>query len=95
MKKSIKSTKNGIVIYQSKNGAIELRKDAQLDTLWASQADIADIFCTERSVITKHIRNILKDKELNRASVCANFAHTAEDGKQYQVQFYEYKTQRH
>ena len=42
----------------------------------------------ERSVITKHIRNILKDKELNANSVCANFAHTADDGKTYNVQFY-------
>ena len=84
MTQSISST----VIYQSKNGAIELKKNASLDMLWASQAQIADIFEIERSVVTKHIRNILKDKELNRNSVCAKLAHTAEDGKAYSVQFY-------
>ena len=84
MTKSIAST----VIYQSKNGAIELKQDASADMLWASQNQIADIFETERSVITKHIRNILKDKELNKDSVCAKLAHTAEDGKTYSVQFY-------
>lgn len=56
--------------------------------LWATQQQIADIFEIERSVATKHIRNILKDKELNTDSVCAKMAHTAEDGKAYQVQFY-------
>ena len=54
--------------------------------LWASQAHIADIFEIERSVVTKHIRNILKNKELDENSVRAKLAHTAEDGKSYQVQ---------
>src|SRR5579872_510869 len=76
------------VIYQTKNGAITLKQDVSSDMLWASQAHIADIFEIERSVATKHIRNILKDKELNADSVCAKLAHTAEDGKTYQVQFY-------
>jgi len=56
--------------------------------LWASQAQIASLFNVERSVVTKHVRNILKDKELDKNSVCANFAHTARDGKIYQVQYY-------
>lgn len=84
IKKSIDET----VIYQTKNGAISLKQDASADMLWASQAHIADIFEIERSVATKHIRNILKDRELNADSVCAKLAHTAEDGKTYQVQFY-------
>jgi hypothetical protein len=77
-----------IVIYQAPSGAIELRGDYRKETIWATQAQIADVFQVERSVITKHIRNILKDKELNANSVCANFAHTADDGKTYNVQFY-------
>lgn len=84
MKKNIDDT----VIYQTKSGAISLKQDVSSDMLWASQAHIADIFEIERSVATKHIRNILKDKELNADSVCAKLAHTAEDGKTYQVQFY-------
>ena len=66
-----------LVIYQAKSGAIELRGDFERETIWATQAQIADVFVAERSVITKHIRNILKDKELSANSVCANFAHTA------------------
>jgi hypothetical protein len=80
--------KNNVVIFQAKSGAIELRGDFAKETLWASQAQIAEVFGIERSVATKHIRNIFADKELNEKAVCAKFAHTAEDGKTYEVQFY-------
>ncbi len=79
---------NGLVIFQGKSGAIELKGDFAKETLWATQAQIADVFGVERSVVTKHIRNILNDKELDKNAVCAKFAHTAEDGKTYEVQFY-------
>lgn len=65
---------NGLVIFQSKSGAIELKGDFAKETLWATQAQIADVFGVERSVVTKHIRNILNDKELDKNSVCAKFA---------------------
>jgi len=85
--KKIKN-ENKIVIYQSPSGAIELREDVKNEMIWATQAQIADLFDTERSVITKHIRNIIKSKELDENSVCAKFAHTANDGKTYKVQYY-------
>jgi hypothetical protein len=80
MKKAEQST---TVVYQTKAGAIELNQDIKADTVWATQADIADIFDSERSVITKHIRNILKDRELNADSVCAKMARTADDTNCY------------
>ena len=83
-----KTPKNAVVVYQSKGGGIDLKGDFKKETIWATQAQIAEIFNLDRSVVTKHVRNILKDNELDEASVCANFAHTAEDGKTYQVQFY-------
>jgi prophage maintenance system killer protein len=58
------------------------------DTVWLTQKQMADLFDTERSVVTKHVRNIYNTKELDRKTVCAKFAHTAEDGKVYQTQFY-------
>ena len=87
MNKNI-SKSDRVVIYQSKSGAIELRGDINKETIRASQAQIAELFDSERSVITKHIRNILNDKELDEESVCANFAHTADDGKKYRVKYY-------
>jgi hypothetical protein len=60
--------KNDVVIFQSKTGAIELKGDFQRETIWATQAQIADIFIIERSVATKHIGNILKNKEIEEKS---------------------------
>ncbi len=77
-----------IIIYQSRSGALEVRSDIHKSTIWASQSQIAEIFDIERSVVTKHIKNIFSGKELNKKSVCANFAHTGNDGKTYQVQHY-------
>jgi len=83
-----KKVGNKIVLYQNKSGAIEFRGDFDKETIWATQEQIAEVFELERSVVTKHIGNILKDKELDKNSVCAKYAHTAADGKTYQVQFY-------
>ena len=55
---------NKIIIYQTKNGALELRGDIKKETIWATQAQIAKVFNVERSVITKHINNLLKDREI-------------------------------
>ena len=83
-----KVVQNNVVIYQTKTGAIELKGDFGHETILATQAQIASIFESERSVVTKHIRNILKDKELSIDSVCAKIAHTASDGKTYITQVY-------
>jgi prophage maintenance system killer protein len=75
--------KGEVVFYKNK---VEVRLDQE--TVWLTQKDLADLFKTERSVITKHIRNIFNTKELDRNSVCAKFAHTANDGKVYQTQYF-------
>ncbi|MDD3285660.1 MAG: virulence protein RhuM/Fic/DOC family protein [Patescibacteria group bacterium] len=80
--------KQNILIYQTKTGAIEIRSDFKKSTIWASQLQIAEVFGVERSVVTKHIRNIFFDEELNKTSVCSKFAHTGKDAKVYQVQYY-------
>ncbi|NWN83490.1 MAG: virulence RhuM family protein [Halomonas sp.] len=77
-----------IVIYQEADQTVEVRLDAQHDTVWLRQEQMRELFGRERSVITKHLRNIFKEGELDERAVCANFAHTAEDGKTYQVQHY-------
>jgi len=60
--------KGEIVIYQAPSGAIEFRGDWEKETVWATQAQIANLFQIERSVATKHIRNIFKDKEISEKS---------------------------
>ncbi len=83
-----KSTQTELVIFKSAKGQVKLRGDFHHETLWATQAEISEIFGVERSVVTKHINNVFKDGELEENSVCAKFAHTANDGKTYQVQSY-------
>ncbi len=58
------------------------------ETIWATQKAMATLFDVNRTVITKHIKNIFEEEELSQQSVCAKFAHTAEDGKTYQTTFY-------
>lgn len=58
------------------------------ETVWATQKAIATLFDVDRSVITKHLKNIFDSGELIADRVCAKFAHTAEDGKTYNTMFY-------
>ncbi len=60
--------KNELAIYQSESGAIEFRGDWQNETIWATQAHIADLFEVDRTVVTKHIRNIIKFGEVDEKS---------------------------
>jgi len=55
------------------------------DTVWLRQEQMSQLFGRERSVITKHVRNVFREGELDVEAVCAKFAHTAADGKTYQV----------
>jgi len=80
--------KGNIVIYKEKKGNIQFKVKFEDETVWLSQKQMAELFKTERSVITKHIRNILKSRELIKNQVCAIFAQTASDGKTYRTQFY-------
>ena len=77
-----------LVLYKSADGTVRLDVRMTDETIWLSQAQVADLFSTERSVITKHLRNVFISGELDKNSVCAKFAHTATDGKEYQTQFY-------
>ena len=66
MKRYGKKIKTDVVIYQAKNGAIELRTDIQKETIWASINQIADLFGVQKAAISKHIKNIFETKELVR-----------------------------
>ena len=58
------------------------------ETLWCTQKAMAQLFGVDRTVVSKHLKNIFESSELQQDSVCAKFAHTAEDGKIYNTQFY-------
>ena len=73
------------VLDGKEDGVQVLYKD---ETVWATQKVIAELFGVDRSVVTKHLKNIFQTSELQQDSVCANFAHTASDGKTYNTLFY-------
>ncbi|MCQ2350785.1 MAG: virulence RhuM family protein [Paludibacteraceae bacterium] len=58
------------------------------ESVWCTQKAMAQLFEVDRSVITKHLKNIFSSSELQQEQVCANFAHTALDGKTYNTLFY-------
>jgi hypothetical protein len=58
------------------------------ETVRLQQQGIADLFNVERSVVSKHLKNIFTTNELQEISVCAKIAHTASDGKVYKTNFY-------
>ncbi len=61
-----KKKTGGVVLYQAKNGAIELRGDASRETIWANRMQMAEIFGVNPQAITKHIQHIYEEKELDR-----------------------------
>ena len=65
---------------------IEVR--VQDKDVWLTQKAIGQLFDVDRSVVTKHLKNIFESGELAENSVCAKFAQTADDGKTYQYKFY-------
>lgn len=79
---------SNIILYQTENSNITINVTFQDENFWLSQKMIAQLFGVERSVITKHLKNIFESEELNENSVSAIFAHTAEDGKKYNTTFY-------
>ena len=82
------NTASPIVIYQSADGSIATEVRLEGESVWLNQEQISQLFGRERSVITKHLRNVFAERELDADSVCAKFAHTAADGKIYQVEHY-------
>lgn len=83
-----KELQNKIVIYTDKNGNVELKADIEKETIWASLDQIAKLFGRDKSVVSRHIKNIFDEAELDRDSVVAKNATTATDGKTYMVEYY-------
>lgn len=71
---------NEIVIYQSEDGKTVLDVRLEDDTVWLSQQQMSELFQTDRTVISRHIRNIYKDGELEEISTCAKNAHVRMEG---------------
>jgi hypothetical protein len=76
------------LLYTSPKGDVKVEVILNNETVWLSQKSIAQLYGVDRTVITKHLKNIFQSGELEENSVCAKIAHTANDGKKYDTQFY-------
>ncbi len=77
-----------IIVYQTEDGSTRLDVKFEDDTVWLSLDQMAELFQRDKSTVSRHIKNIFTEGELDKNSVVANFATTAADGKTYQVDYY-------
>lgn len=78
-----------IVIYQTEDGQTQIDVRMDNDTVWLTQAQIADLFGTKRPAITKHLKNIYYSEELDEKSTCSILEHIRADGKRtYNTKYY-------
>ncbi len=82
------SNSSQFVIYQSEDGQIKLDVRFVDETVWLSQALMAELFGTSKQNVGQHLKNIFLEQELNEESVVKDFFTTAADGKQYRTRHY-------
>ncbi|MBO7618353.1 MAG: virulence protein RhuM/Fic/DOC family protein [Bacteroidales bacterium] len=71
---------NQIVIYKTNDGQTAIEVRMENETVWLTQAQMAELFQKDRTVIGRHIRNVFREGELDEKVVCAKFAHTTQHG---------------
>ena len=79
---------SNILMYTTEDGITKVEVTFESDTVWLSLDQMAELFQRDKSTISRHIKNIFAEGELNKNSVVANFATTASDGKVYRVDYY-------
>ncbi len=79
-----------IIMYQTEDGITKIETTFDNETVWLSLDQMAELFQRDKSTISRHIKNVFTEGELQKSSVVANYATTATDGKTYQVDFYNF-----
>jgi hypothetical protein len=87
MSKKIKK-ENEVILFTTEDGAVKIEVLFEDENFWLTQAKIAELFAVDRTVVTKHLKNIFEEGELLEYSVSAKIALTAADGKTYNTNFY-------
>ena len=77
-----------IVIYKTQDGLTKFDVRLEDETVWITQDQMTELFQRDKSTVSRHIKNIFTDGELDEKSVVAFFATTAADGKNYRVAYY-------
>lgn len=87
-KKEMTTERSELIIYQTDDGRTLIETRLEDETVWLTQAQMAELFQKNRVTITEHIGNIFAEQELDEISVCRKFRHTAADGKSYETNYY-------
>ncbi|SJZ51000.1 Virulence protein RhuM family protein [Fibrobacter intestinalis] len=77
-----------LIMYTTQDGVTKIQATFDNDTVWLSLDQMAQLFQRDKSTISRHIKNVFDEGELEKNRVVANFATTAADGKNYQVDYY-------
>jgi len=77
-----------VILYRTEDGKTALDVRLAGETVWLTLNQMADLFGRDKSVISRHLRNVFQSRELSRKAVVAKNATTAADGKTYQVEYF-------
>ena len=86
---NIRNSTVDFLVFTKDSGADSIEVRVQDSDIWLTQKSMGELFDIDRSVIAKHLKTIFDSGELEKNSVCAKFAQTADDGKTYQYNFYK------
>jgi hypothetical protein len=79
---------SSIIIYQTEDGRTSIQTRLEGETVWLTQAQLCELFQKSKSTISEHIKHIFEEGELVQSSVVRNFRTTADDGKEYETNYY-------
>lgn len=82
---------DNFIIYNTDDGQAKVSLLAKDGTVWCTQAQMAELFNVQRAAISKHLKNLFEDSEVDKNSVVSILETTAADGKKYKVAFYSLK----
>jgi hypothetical protein len=82
---------NEILLYTTPNGSVKMEIYVQNETVWLTQQKLADLFGVDRTVVTKHLKNIYSENELEKEATCAKIAQVQIEGNRKvnrEIEFY-------
>ena len=79
---------NNLILYTTEDGKSQIKLRSDLDTVWLTQLEMAELFDATKQNVSLHLKNIFEDLELMQDSVVKDSLTTAADGKKYQTQLY-------
>ena len=86
----MEENKGQILLYQTPDGESRIEVRLEGETVWLNLEQMAELFQRNKSTISRHIKNVFEEGELNKNSVVAFFATTARDGKSYNVEYFNF-----